>query len=173
MIILTTDRLVVRELDPGIHSEFVNELLNTPKFIKYIGDRGVRSAEQAADIIRDRYIRSYRENGYGLYAVERKTDSIPIGICGFVKRDTLPEPDLGFAFLPGSEGHGFGFESSRAILQYGRRTLGINTVLAITSQDNEVSCKLLVKLGFQFIGLIEMPDAEKLRLYENRVNKTS
>lgn len=167
MIILETERLVIRELDAARDAEFVFELLNTPKFIKYIGDRGVRSVEQAGDFIEKRYRQSYRDHGFGLYAVDLKPDSISVGICGFVKRDTLPGPDLGFAFLPQFEGCGFGFESADAVLRYGREELGITTVLAITSQDNEVSGKLLGKLGFRFERLIETPDDEVLRLYQN------
>jgi len=167
VIILETERLVIRELDAARDAEFVFELLNTPKFIKYIGDRGVRSVEQARDFIENRYRRSYQDHGFGLYAVDVKADSIQVGICGFVKRDTLPEPDLGFAFLPQFEGRGFGFESADAVLRYGRVDLGITTVLAITSPDNEISGKLLEKLGFRFERLIEMPDGEVLRLYQN------
>jgi len=167
VIILETERLVIRELDAARDAEFVFELLNAPKFIKYIGDRGVRSVEQARDFIENRYRRSYQDHGFGLYAVDVKADSIQVGICGFVKRDTLPEPDLGFAFLPQFEGRGFGFESADAVLRYGRIDLGITTVLAITSPDNEISGKLLEKLGFRFERLIEMPDGEVLRLYQN------
>ena len=167
MIILETERLLIRELDAARDAEFVFELLNTPKFIKYIGDRGVRSVEQARDFIENRYRQSYKDHGFGLYAVDVKADSIQVGICGFVKRDTLPEPDLGFAFLPQFEGRGFGFESADAVLRYGRIDLGITTVLAITSPDNEISGKLLEKLGFRFERLIEMPDGEVLRLYQN------
>ena len=167
MIILETERLLIRELDAARDAEFVFELLNTPKFIKYIGDRGVRSVEQARDFIENRYRQSYKDHGFGLFAVDLKADSIQVGICGFVKRDTLPEPDLGFAFLPQFEGRGFGFESADAVLRYGRVDLGINTVLAITSPDNEISGKVLGKLGFRFDRLIEMPDGEVLRLYQN------
>jgi RimJ/RimL family protein N-acetyltransferase len=167
VIIFETDRLIIRELDSARDAEFVFELLNTPKFIKYIGDRGVRSVEQAADFIENRYRRSYCDHGFGLYAVDLKADAVPVGICGFVKRDTLPDPDIGFAFLPEFEGCGYGFESAQAVLQYGRDVLGITTVLAITSQDNEVSGKLLEKLGFGFSRLVDMPDGEVLRLYES------
>jgi len=167
VIILETERLLIRELDAARDAEFVFELLNTPKFIKYIGDRGVRSVEQARDFIENRYRQSYKDHGFGLFAVDLKADSIQVGICGFVKRDTLPEPDLGFAFLPQFEGRGFGFESADAVLRYGRVDLGINTVLAITSPDNEISGKVLGKLGFRFDRLIEMPDGEVLRLYQN------
>lgn len=156
----------MREIDSAINAEFIFELLNTPKFIQYIGNRGVRSVEQAREFIESRYRQSYREHGFGLYTVELKKDGTPVGVCGFVKRDTLPGPDLGFAFLPEHEGRGYGFESAKAAMEYGRDTLGFTTVLAITSQDNEVSGKLLEKLGFKFERLIESGD-ETLKLFSS------
>jgi len=151
-------------MDSAIYAEFVFELLNSPKFIQYIGDRGVRNVEQAAAFIENRYRQSYRDNGFGLYAVQRKIDNVPIGLCGFVKRDTLPGPDIGFAFLPEFESYGYGFESADAMMKYGRDTLGFTKVLAITSQDNAVSGRLLEKLGFKFDKLMESGE-ETLKLF--------
>lgn len=165
MMILETDRLLLRELEAPRDAEFVLALLNTPKFIKYIGDRGVRSAGEAAAFIDDRYRLSYRLNGYGLYLVEQKPNGEPIGLCGFVRRDTLPGPDIGFAFLPQYEGLGFGYESASAILSYGRETLGFGQVLAITSLDNDASRGLLEKLGFAHAEQIDTPEGETLNLF--------
>lgn len=161
--ILETERLVIRELDSAVDAETIFELLNTPKFLRYIGDRGVRSVEEARDFIENRYRQSYRDHGYGLYAVELK-DGTAIGMCGFVRRDTLPGPDIGFAFLPEFEGQGYGFESAAAMMEYGREVLGFGEVLAITSLDNHASGHLLEKLGFRFVEEISSGD-EKLRLY--------
>ena len=155
MKILETERLVLREMDSALDAEFVFALLNTPKFIKFIGNRGLRSVEESAAFIENRYRLSYRENGFGLYVVERKRDNVPVGLCGYVKRDTLPVPDIGFAFLPEFERLGYGFESADAVMKYGRETLGFTQILAITSQDNDVSGRLLEKLGFTFERLIE------------------
>ena len=151
-------------MNSAIDAEFVFELLNTPKFIKYIGDRGVRTVEDASDFIDNRYRVSYRENGFGLYVVERKNDGVSVGLCGFVKRDTLPGPDIGFAFLPEFERLGYGIESANAMMKYGRETLGFTTVLAITSLDNDASGKLLEKLGLRFERLIESGD-ETLKVF--------
>ena len=164
--ILETERLNVRELSTDDDAEFVYELLNTPKFIKYIGDRGVRSVEDAAGFIESRYRVSYLNNGFGLYVVEQKSDGVAVGLCGFVRRDTLPGPDIGFAFLPEFEGVGYGFESADAMMKYGRETLGFTRVLAITSLDNEASIRLLEKLGFKFEKLVENED-ETLRLFSS------
>jgi RimJ/RimL family protein N-acetyltransferase len=166
MAIVETDRLILRELDSASDAEFIFELLNSPKFVEYIGDRGVRSAEQASDFIDNRYRVSYRDNGFGLYAVEQRSDTTAVGICGYVKRDYLDHADIGFAFLPEYERRGYGFESASAMLRYGRERLNFERVFAITSQDNDVSGKLLTKLGFSFSGMITTPEGEPLKLYE-------
>ena len=165
MQILETQRLILREIVED-DAEFVLDLLNQPSFIKYIGDRGVRNVEQAREFIESRYRQSYRDNGYGLYAVELKLLKELIGMCGFVRRDSLPGPDIGFAFLPQHEGKGYGTESAAAIMDYGRESLGFTRVLAITSQDNDASGRLLEKIGLSFERLIEMPpDNEVLKLF--------
>ncbi|MBP7376520.1 MAG: GNAT family N-acetyltransferase [Pyrinomonadaceae bacterium] len=163
--ILETEHLILRELDSAVDAEFIFALLNTPKFIQYIGDRGVRSVNEAAAFIDGRFVKSYRYHGYGLYAVVRKDDKKQAGICGFVKRDHFEFPDIGFAFLPEYERLGYGFESAEAMMVYGRETLGFATVLAITTPDNDASGRLLEKLGFAFTGLIDSPENEKLRLF--------
>jgi ribosomal-protein-alanine N-acetyltransferase len=167
--IVETERLVIREVEEG-DAAFMNTLLNSPGFLKYIGDRGVRSDEEARAFISERYRKSYSDNGYGLYTVLLKEACTPVGICGFVRRDTLPGPDLGFAFLPEFEGKGFGTESSKALLTYGREQLGFDRVLAITTLDNSPSIKLLQKLGFKFEKTIDSPDGESLRLFSMKLH---
>ncbi len=164
MNIAKTERLTLRELKSN-DAEFIFRLLNTPKFLKYIGDRGVRSVEQAADFIESRYRQSYTENGYGLYCVEL-ADGVKAGLCGFVRRETLPAPDIGFAFLPEFEGIGLGSESAHAVMRYGREKLGFDRVLAITTLDNDASTSLLQKLGFTKSGTTESPEGETLNLFE-------
>ncbi len=165
MQILETKRLILREITED-DAEFVLDLLNQPSFIKYIGDRGVRDLDEAREFIRSRYIKSYHDNGYGLYAVELKTGVAPIGMCGFVRRDSLPGPDIGFAFLPQHEGKGYGTESASAMMDHGRDKLGFTRVLAITSQDNHASGRLLEKIGLHFQRLVELPpDNEVLKLF--------
>ena len=156
-------------MDSAIDAEFIFELLNTPKFIKYIGDRDVRSVEQASEFIENRYRQSYRDHGFGLYTVELKEKGMLVGICGFVKRDHFKFADVGFAFLPEFEGKGYGFESTNALLDYGRVKLGFTKVLAITSQDNDVSGKLLEKLGFTFDRIFTTPDGEDVKLFEKQL----
>ncbi len=165
-IIAETGRLLLRELDSDLDAEFIYRLLNSNKFVRYIGDRGVRNVEQAADFIETRYRQSYRDHGFGLYAVERKASSLQIGICGFVRREELPYPDIGFAFLSQFEKQGYGFESAMAMMEYGRADLGMTRILAITTIDNKASERLLKKIGFRFDQLIERDD-ETLKLYSS------
>src|SRR5215213_2659832 len=130
MKILETERLIIREISES-DDAFMLDLLNQPSFIKYIGDRHVRNLEQSREFIENRYRASYRNNGFGLYAVELKAEFADredsaqeirnpvIGICGFVRRDTLPDADIGFAFLPQFERKGYAFESAAAVMEYG------------------------------------------------------
>ncbi len=162
---LETERLIIREMSVD-DAAFILELLSTSKFIQYIGDRGVRTVAEAAAFIEDRYRQSYRDNGFGLYTVELKDKGAPIGICGFVKRGSLPHPDLGFAFLPRYEKQGYGFESATAVMHYGREVLGFKQVLAITTPENSRSGDLLEKIGFKFDRILDEPhDNETLKLY--------
>jgi ribosomal-protein-alanine N-acetyltransferase len=172
-IILETERLTLREMEAEGDAAFVFKLLNTPKFIKYIGDRGVRSVDEARHFIESKYRKSYSENGYGLYTVllkDGRSGETQIGMCGFVRRDSLPGPDIGFAFLPEFEGKGYGYESASAIMDFGCNVLSFDEVFAITSQDNESSGKLLKKLGFRFSRLFES-GAETLKLFEVKLHQ--
>jgi len=165
--ILETERTILREVTEN-DAEFILDLLNQPSFIRYIGDRNVRNVTQARDYIESRFRESYKKFGFGLWAVELKEMNAPIGICGFVRRDSLPDADIGFAFLPQFEKKGYAFESAAAAMKYGRDVLGLKRVLAITSQDNESSGRLLEKLNFKFESLIILPpDAEELKLFSS------
>lgn len=165
MKILETERLILRHVvadDAG----FILDVLNQPSFIQFIGDRGVRTAEQAIDYIESRFTKSYRDNGFGMFLVELKEDHSPLGISGLVKRDSLPDADIGFAFLPQYWSKGYAFESAAAVLEYGRDTLRLKRVLAITSIDNESSGRLLEKIGLRFERLFTAPgDDEELKLF--------
>lgn len=165
--ILETERTILREVT-GDDAGFILDLLNQPTFIKYIGDRNLRAVEQAREYIESRFTGSYRQFGFGMYAVELKENEMPIGICGFVRRDTLPDADIGFAFLPQFERKGYAFETADALMKYGRDVLGLKRVLAITSLGNASSIKLLEKLGFKFDSLIKQPHSdEELRLFSS------
>lgn len=167
--ILKTERLIFRKITEA-DAEFILDLLNQSSFIKYIGDRNVRTLEQAALYIKNKMTISYHQYGFGMYLVELKETETPIGVCGFVKRESLPDADIGFAFLQEVVGKGFGFESAEAILKYGKNEFGFERVLAIASQNNHASHKLLEKLGFKYERLVKLPhDPEELKLFSTNL----
>jgi len=165
MKVLETDRLVLRWIDVD-DAAFILELLNDPSFIRFIGDKGVRELEAARNYILTGPIASYKQFRFGLYATVLKETPAPIGICGILKRDTLPHPDIGFAFLPAYWNKGYAYEASAAVLEHARNNLGIDRVLAITTPDNDASVRLLVKLGLRFDRLIKLStDADEVKLF--------
>ena len=145
--VLETDRLIVREAAAG-DAAFMLQLMNEPGWHRFIGDRGVRTVDAAGRYIESAMRVSYEWHGHGLCRVELKGSGESIGICGLVRRDTLPGPDLGFAFLERHHGKGFALESARATMHHARRVLGLARVFAVTSPDNIASIRLLEKLGF-------------------------
>jgi RimJ/RimL family protein N-acetyltransferase len=164
---IETERLVLTHLADR-DAEFIRGLLNEPSFIRYIGDRGVRTADDARRYIQDGPVAGYARYGYGLLRVGLKADDTPIGICGVLKRDTLPEPDLGFSLLPAWWSKGYANEAASAVIQHARGPLRLGRILAITSVDNESSIRLLGKLGFQFERMIRLgDDTTELRLFSS------
>jgi RimJ/RimL family protein N-acetyltransferase len=149
MPVIDTPRLTLHRLTTD-DADFILELLNEPSFLRYIGDKGVRTRADACQYILAGPMASYERFGFGLYRVEEKDGGEPIGICGLLKRESLEDVDVGFAFLPAFWSNGFAFESASAVLAHGRRTWGLKRILAITSPDNEPSIRLLAKLGFRF-----------------------
>ena len=165
MKVLETDRLLLRWLNVA-DAPFIVELLNDPSFIRFIGDKGVRDVEGARNYILNGPVASYQKFGFGLNAVELKNANVLIGICGVLQRDTLPHPDIGFAFLPAYRNKGYAYEASAAVLEHARKNLGIERVLAITTPDNDASAKLLAKLGLRLDKLIKLsPDADDVKLF--------
>jgi RimJ/RimL family protein N-acetyltransferase len=166
-VILETERLRLRELTLD-DSEFVIELLNSPGWLQYIGDRNVRSTDQAAAYLQNGPIKSYQQNGFGLCLVQKKDNEEAIGLCGIIKRDNLENPDIGFAFLPRYHGKGYAFEVASATMIYAIEQLKIATISAITVPYNSKSIRLLENLGLQFIRPFYFPGSEEeLLLYSN------
>jgi len=147
---LETARLKLREFSAD-DAAFVLRLLNEPSFIEFIGDRGVRTLTDAERYLRNGPMASYRQHGHGLLRVSLKDGDIPVGMCGLVKRDTLPAPDIGFALLPDFWGRGYVTEAAEAVLEHGQKTLGIRVILGITTPGNVRSIAVLQKLGLSFI----------------------
>jgi RimJ/RimL family protein N-acetyltransferase len=158
VIVLETERLILRQLSSD-DAEFIFELVNDPSWLRYIGDKGVRNLDDARQYILNGPVESYERNGFGLYLVALKESGTPIGMCGLVKRVTLPDADIGFAFLPAYWSKGYAVESAAAVMVYAREVPRLNRILAITSADNEASEKLLGKIGLRFERMIKLSEA--------------
>ena len=165
--ILETARLRLREftLDDG---EFIVDLMNSPGWLKFIGDRNVRTTGQAQKYLENGPIKAYQENGFGLSMVERKDDDVPVGMCGILQRPTLDTPDIGFAFLPAFNGKGYALEIASAVMTYAQSNLGLSRIAAITLRENDRSIRLLEKLGMTYRSKFSFPGSEEeLLLYGN------
>jgi RimJ/RimL family protein N-acetyltransferase len=160
MIVIETERLQLRHLTTD-DAEFMLELLNDRTWIANIGDRGIRTLQASADYIERGYAASYEVNGYGLYAVILKETGGPIGVCGLIKRPSLPAPDIGFAFFERMHGKGYGRESAFAALSHGLHVLNIPRIVAITNEDNAPSAGVLEAIGMKFEKMIKLPEVER------------
>ena len=168
--LIYTERLTLHLLrDDDGDAAAMLELLNEPGFHRYIGDRGIRTLEQARECIRIGPMVSYERHGYGMYAVERRSDGAWLGNAGLVHRAALPHPDLGYALLERHAGQGYALEAARAVLGYARGTLGLGDLCAIVTPGNARSIALLHKLGFCANGTVCLPGKdETLLLYLNK-----
>jgi len=144
-----TERLRLREFNIE-DSAFITELLNSPGWLQYIGDRNVKTKEQAVSYLENGPLKSYKQNGFGLCMVETK-DGAPIGMSGILRRDTLEHPDIGFALLPAFQSQGYAFEIADAVLNYAKNHLKLATVFAITLPNNTRSIRVLERIGFRFV----------------------
>ena len=157
MTITETERLVISQLELS-DAAFIIELVNDPDWIRYIGDRGVKTTDDACTYLNNGPIKSYGLNGFGLFLVKLKEEDIAIGMCGLIKRPGLDDIDIGYAFLPKARGKGYAYESAVAVLEYGKDVLGLKRIVAITTPDNKDSIHLLEKLGMKFEKMIKITD---------------
>ncbi|TRX59451.1 GNAT family N-acetyltransferase [Fulvivirga sp. M361] len=162
--ILETERLSLREFEIS-DADFILKLVNTPDWLKFIGDKGVKSVDSAENYLKNGPIKSYKEHGYGLWLVQLKDPGTPIGMCGLVNRATLENIDIGFAMLPEYSGLGYGFEMANATLTYAKNSLGIHKVVAITDPNNIASIKLLNKIGLHFEKTLNLSENDSVLLF--------
>ncbi|GLH68709.1 N-acetyltransferase [Geothrix rubra] len=161
---LETGRLLIRPLRLE-DAPFILRLLNEPSFIEHIADKGVRTLDQARAYLEEGPLRSYALHGHGLLLVQHRETGSPMGMCGLIRRDSLPEVDLGYAFLPEFWGLGFAEEAARACLAWGRSALGLPAVLAIVSPGNAASIRLLGKLQFHPTGSMTHAPGDEVDVY--------
>lgn len=154
---IVTARLRVRPFAAG-DAAFIVALLNSPGWLRFIGDRGVHTEAEARVYIERGPQASYAQHGFGLSCVERRSDGVPVGMCGLLKRDTMPDVEIGFAFLPEYCGQGYAVESAQAVIEEGRVRHGLKRVAAIVQVDNAASIRVLEKLGLDYERQVELPN---------------
>ena len=162
--ILETERLILRQFELS-DAKFIVELVNTPGWLEFIGDRNIRTEEAGINYLQSGPMKSYQENGFGLSMVATK-EGTPMGMCGILKRDNFEYPDIGFAFLPAFMGNGYAFEIAAATLEHAKTELNLGPILAITMPTNRKSIRLLEKIGLKFKKTMYTPDRnEELMLF--------
>jgi [ribosomal protein S5]-alanine N-acetyltransferase len=162
---LATERLTIRPLTFE-DDAFILKLVNERSFIEHIGDKQVRTLEDARSYIASGPRASHAAHGFGLDRVELSSTRQPMGMCGLLKRDNLPDPDIGYAFLQEFWSRGYASEAVRAVLNDARERLALKRVAAVVSNDNAASIRLLERMGFRFQGMFEFHEGEpEVRLY--------
>ena len=165
MKILETNRLILRQFSTE-DAEFILELVNEPSFIQNIGDRGVRTLDDARAYILRVAVASYEKNGFGLYVVELKDSRQAIGMCGLIKRDGLEYVDIGYAFLPRFWSKGYAVEAALAVKDYARDVIGLKRLVAITDPENRGSIRVLEKIGLKYEKMVRLSaDDIELKLF--------
>ncbi|WP_417874166.1 GNAT family N-acetyltransferase [Xanthomarina gelatinilytica] len=165
-MIAETNRLLISKLTLE-DASFILELTNTPHFIKYVGNKNLKTLEDSKNYLKEGTLKSYKNFGFGFYKLQLKQEqNKTIGTCGLVKREQLDHVDIGFAMLPGYEGKGFGLEASKEILKLAKNTFKLTRILAITLPTNSNSIKLLEKLGLTYEKRVKpFEDDEELLLF--------
>ena len=163
--VLETERLTFRRLSPD-DAQTMLALLNEPSFLQFIGDRNVRTLDDARIYIVAGPMASYERFGFGLYLTSLRSTGEPIGICGLLKRDVLPEMDVGFAFFPSYWGQGYATEAAAAAIAHARDAFAAPRIAAVVSPHNHASRHVLEKLGLQFERLVVLSDgAPEIELF--------
>lgn len=163
-MLLETPRLVLRRFTPA-DAEFIVELLNSPGWHRFIGDRGVRTPTDALGYLERAVFSSYERWGFGLYHVAQRSDGAAVGMCGLLQRDSLDIVDLGFAFLPAYAGRGYASESARRVLAHARDDFSCREIAGLVQADNAASIRVLEKLGLRHAGPVQLPNGIELQLY--------
>ena len=166
-IVIETERLILRKFTLE-DAPFVLELVNTSAWLQFIGDRNVYTVEESENYLRNGNLKSYAEHGFGFYLVATKESNEAIGMCGLVKRDSLEDIDIGFAFLPNSIGKGYGYEAASATLDYALNVLKLGRIVAIVDPQNASSIALIKKIGLKYEKMVQISTNDiELMLFGN------
>ena len=162
---IKTKRLVLRRLTLD-DAPLMLLVWNDPAFVRYVGDRGIRTVDEARTALAEGALKLYADYGFGPYRMSRKSDGVDVGICGLFRRDGLPDTDIGFSTLPQYCGQGFGYEAARAVIEHARTDARLARLTALVSADNTASVRLIEKLGLIFEKMIRIPgEASDVCLY--------
>lgn len=166
-IVIETERLILRKFTLE-DAPFVLELVNTSAWLQFIGDRNVHTVEESESYLRNGNLKSYAEHGFGFYLVATKESNEAIGMCGLVKRDSLEDVDIGFAFMPNSIGKGYGYEAASATLDYALNVLKLGRIVAIVDPHNVSSIALIKKIGLKYEKMVQISTNDiELMLFGN------
>jgi RimJ/RimL family protein N-acetyltransferase len=169
MKLIETERLNLRPISAD-DAEFMLELMNEPPWIRNIGDRNLKTSDDARRYISDKITPAYEQFGFGFYLVELKESGVPMGISGLVKRESLEDVDIGFAFLERFWSKGYAAESAAAVMEFARNELKLKRIVAITVPDNQGSIKVLEKIGLRFERMIKLAaDAQEIKLFSAEI----
>ncbi len=156
MIVIETPRLRLRTFTPE-DAPFYLALINEPSWIANIGDRNIHTVEAARAALEAGPIAQFREHGYCFYIIERRSDGVAIGMCGLIKRATMPGPDIGYALLPAYCGQGLAWEAASSVVRHARDVLCLPAVYGLVSPQNQPSINLINKLGLRFERFSRQP----------------
>lgn len=165
MTILETERLLLRKLTTE-DAEFIFEILNDPSFIRNIGDRNIRTLDDACAYIVNGPVRSYEKNGFGLYLIVLKETNESIGMCGLIRRENLDDVDIGYALLPRFWSKGYAVEAAQATKAYAKDVVGLKRIVAIVDPANEGSIRVLEKIGLRYEKMVKLSEDDiELKLF--------
>lgn len=150
MLILETERLVLRHLEPA-DLKPLSLLYEDPEIRRYFPDGTLTPEETRQEI-------EWFRNGHpkhpelGLWAtMDRKTGAF-IGRCGLLpwSIDNVDEVELAFLIDKARWRQGLASEASRAIIGYAREKLGLTRLICLIMPGNEASVGVALGIGMTF-----------------------
>jgi ribosomal-protein-alanine N-acetyltransferase len=157
---LATERLTMRWLTLE-DADLMLAVWNDPAFFQYVGDRGIRTVEQAEETLLSGAFSLYEDHGYGPFRLALKADNMAIGTCGLFRREGYEDPDIGWSVLPEFGRQGYAYEAASAVLEYAQSELGLKRILAFVSPENLPSIGLAEKIGLRFERLTRLVGEDK------------
>ena len=159
--ILETPRLVLRGFRLNDLDAYA-AMCADEEVMRYIGSGGTVGRDVAWRHMA-LFLGSFALLGYGMWAVERRSDGALIGRAGFLDPEGWPGCELGWLLAREAWGQGYALEAARAALQFGRRERGLRGVISLIRPDNQRSIALAERLGARNNGPIDFMGGTALR----------